>query len=115
MPSIGKKLSKTSSDAGPKSADFHYRRPPKIRGDNQEDLDREALVEALKKIYPAESQEEAEKSLARTVGHGLSQDRRTLGNQGLCSSGFPASSEVLLPLPFTPQNQLERLAKEVKS
>ena len=30
--------------------------------------DREALVEALKKIYTAESQEEAEKSLARTVG-----------------------------------------------
>jgi len=72
VPGIGKKLSKTSSDAGPKSADFYYRRPPRIRGGNQEDLDREALVEALKKIYPAESQEEAEKSLARTVGHGLS-------------------------------------------
>jgi hypothetical protein len=68
VPGIGKKLSKTSSDAGPKSADFHYRRPPRLRGGNQEDLDWEALVEALKKIYPAERQEEAEKNLRERWG-----------------------------------------------
>jgi transposase-like protein len=51
--------------------------------------DREALAEALKKIYWAESREEAEEALrnpARTVGHGLSQDRGALGNHGLCPS-----------------------------
>jgi hypothetical protein len=34
------------------------------------------------------------------VGHGLSQDRGALGNHGLCSFSFPASSKArsLLPL-----------------
>jgi len=58
--------------------------------------DREASAEALKKIYQAETQKEAEEALRslRGGGHGLLQDRGALGNQGLRSFSLPASSEV---------------------
>jgi len=65
--------------------------------------DREALAEALQKIYRAERREEAEealRNLRERWGRGLSQDRGALGNQGLCSFGFPASSKARSPLPL---------------
>jgi len=57
--------------------------------------DREALAEDLKKIYRAESREEAEealRSLRGAVGWDLSQDRGAVGDQGLRSFSVPASS-----------------------
>jgi hypothetical protein len=64
--------------------------------------DREASAEALKKIYQAETQKEAEEALRslRGGGHGLLQDRGALGNQGLRSFSLPASSRARSPLPL---------------
>jgi len=56
--------------------------------------DREALAEDLKRIYRAESREEAKGSIAElggALGPGLSQDRGAVGDQGLCSFSVPAS------------------------
>lgn len=36
----------------------------------------------------------------RAVGHGPLQDRGALGDQGLCSFGFPPSFKVRSPLPL---------------
>jgi transposase-like protein len=78
--------------------------------------DREALAEALKKIYWAETQEEAEealRNLRERWGTVYPQDRGALGNQSLCPSCVFTLPQAHPKVSHT-TNFLERLAKEVK-